>query len=305
MAYVINRAFWFHSPCIVVPSHLIYCTLDHIMRYIHGSTRHPLSTRHNHPSKMAEVPNNFVLLNDDNIAELIDASDATSTKKQIKFAVRWLESYAKWYFFGSSRSLRRCRTWPVFVAILWRSKERQQSIVYKEVQSTDKDLRGCTKQITCIGENIFIGERWNVPFNSTLPRWMEHSATCWMEHFIFQLTNIHYLYTNHCHNRTLQYTALLSYLVSTIQVMSWIWKYCDHAQYKGLHKHDNYCDSSHCKGSYYPPLNSPLSGTASSTGSGIVTKANMSGLAWTMRSKVIRFMVRLNSMLISFSNVWM
>ena len=44
---------------------------------------------------MAAVPNNFVLLNGDDIAELIDASDATNTKKQIKFAVRRLESYAK------------------------------------------------------------------------------------------------------------------------------------------------------------------------------------------------------------------
>ena len=45
---------------------------------------------------MVVVPNNFVLLlNDDDIADLIYASDATNTKKQIKFTVRRLESYAK------------------------------------------------------------------------------------------------------------------------------------------------------------------------------------------------------------------
>ena len=95
MAYVIKRAFWFHSPCTSVPSHLIYCTLDHIKSYIHSSTKRPRLTRHNHSSKMAEVPNNFVLLNDNDIAELIDVSDATNTKKQIKLAVRRLESYVK------------------------------------------------------------------------------------------------------------------------------------------------------------------------------------------------------------------
>ncbi len=36
---------------------------------------------------MAEALSNFVLLNDDKIADLIDASDATNTKKQFKFAV--------------------------------------------------------------------------------------------------------------------------------------------------------------------------------------------------------------------------
>ena len=49
------------------------------MRYIHSSTKHPLLTRYNHSSKIVEVPNNFVLLNDDDIAILIDAFDATNT----------------------------------------------------------------------------------------------------------------------------------------------------------------------------------------------------------------------------------
>ena len=44
---------------------------------------------------MAGVANNFVLLNDDDIAKLLDGADSTNTKKQIKYAVRRLESYAR------------------------------------------------------------------------------------------------------------------------------------------------------------------------------------------------------------------
>ena len=74
-----------------------------------------------------------------------------------------------------------------------------------------KNLNLCTsyiKQIMnvshlCNGTNISFRERWNVPFNSASP--------CWMQHFIFHthenictiaLINIHYLYTIQAWDRT-------------------------------------------------------------------------------------------------------
>ncbi len=73
---VIRRAFF-------VPFDLFYCMLAH-----------PPLTKVTIRLKMVEASTNFVLLNDDEIADLIDASDATNTKKRIKFAVGRLNSYA-------------------------------------------------------------------------------------------------------------------------------------------------------------------------------------------------------------------
>ncbi|XP_071512103.1 uncharacterized protein KIAA1958-like [Diadema antillarum] len=44
---------------------------------------------------MAAVQPSFVLLNDDELAELVDAADSTNTKKQIQFAVHRLEAFAE------------------------------------------------------------------------------------------------------------------------------------------------------------------------------------------------------------------
>ena len=43
----------------------------------------------------AGTNNNFVLLNEDELAELIDSADSANTKKQIQYAVRRLEAFAK------------------------------------------------------------------------------------------------------------------------------------------------------------------------------------------------------------------
>jgi hypothetical protein len=45
-------------------------------------------------NKMADL-NTFVMLTDDDIADLVDGTDAANTKKQIKFAVQRLETFSK------------------------------------------------------------------------------------------------------------------------------------------------------------------------------------------------------------------